>query len=112
MCGKLKLATWPSLMLQLLTCAELLAWCHAPRHPLRSYDLPLAELGGDFYDELKGVSSGYASFDYEEGEYRRGCARQGSAGGPSGMPPSVHGCATAAPLCEWLRARCAAGQCS
>ena len=35
------------------------------------YNLPLAELGGDFYDELKSSSSGYASFDYEEGEYRR-----------------------------------------
>jgi translation elongation factor EF-4 len=34
------------------------------------YCLPLAELGGDFYDELKSSSSGYASFDYEEGEYR------------------------------------------
>jgi translation elongation factor EF-4 len=35
------------------------------------YCLPLAELGGDFYDELKSSSSGYASFDYEEGEYRQ-----------------------------------------
>jgi hypothetical protein len=34
------------------------------------YHLPLAELGGDFYDELKSISSGYASFDYEEAEYR------------------------------------------
>ena len=34
------------------------------------YTLPLSELGGDFYDELKSVSSGYASFDYEEAEYR------------------------------------------
>lgn len=34
------------------------------------YHLPLAELGGDFYDELKSLSSGYASFDYEESEYR------------------------------------------
>ncbi|GAB4818255.1 hypothetical protein N2152v2_005301 [Parachlorella kessleri] len=38
---------------------------------LLKYVLPLAELGGDFYDELKSVSSGYASFDYEEGEYRQ-----------------------------------------
>lgn len=34
------------------------------------YCLPLAELGGSFYDDLKSVSSGYASFDYEEGATR------------------------------------------
>ena len=34
------------------------------------YTLPLSELGGDFYDELKSVSSDYASFDYEEADYR------------------------------------------
>ena len=32
--------------------------------------MPLAELGGSFYDDLKSISSGYASFDYEEGEMR------------------------------------------
>lgn len=37
---------------------------------LLRYDIPLSELGGDFYDELKGISKGLASFDYEEGEYR------------------------------------------
>lgn len=42
----------------------------APHHSPYRYHLPLAELGGDFYDELKSVSSGYASFDYEESEYR------------------------------------------
>ena len=41
-----------------------------PPHPPTRYHLPLAELGGDFYDELKSLSSGYASFDYEEAEYR------------------------------------------
>ena len=35
------------------------------------YTLPLSELGGDFYDELKSISSGYASFDYEEADYRQ-----------------------------------------
>ena len=34
------------------------------------YRLPLAELGGSFYDDLKSLSSGYASFDYEQGEER------------------------------------------
>ena len=34
------------------------------------YVLPTAELGGDFYEALKGLSSGYASFDYEEGDMR------------------------------------------
>lgn len=42
-----------------------------PGRALLRYALPLAELGGDFYDELKSSSSGYASFDYEEGEYRQ-----------------------------------------
>ena len=35
------------------------------------YVLPLAELGGDFYDSLKSVTAGYASFDYEVGPWRR-----------------------------------------
>lgn len=34
------------------------------------YSLPLNEVATNFYDELKSLSSGYASFDYEEAGYQ------------------------------------------
>lgn len=41
-----------------------------PTRAFITYALPLAELIGDFYDQLKRISRGYASLDYEWLEFR------------------------------------------
>ena len=42
------------------------------RRAMVIYGLPLNEVVYDFYDRLKSISRGYASFDYTIGEYREG----------------------------------------
>lgn len=43
---------------------------HIHNRVIINYELPLAEMVVDFYDKLKSVSKGYASFDYEMSSYK------------------------------------------
>jgi GTP-binding protein LepA len=45
---------------------------YAGSRAMATYDLPLNEVVFDFYDRLKSISKGYASFDYVLADYRAG----------------------------------------
>ena len=45
---------------------------YAGPRAMLNYDLPLNEVVFDFYDRLKSISRGYASFDYQLADYREG----------------------------------------
>lgn len=51
---------------------EQLNLTYAGSRAMAVYRLPLNEVVFDFYDRLKSISRGYASFDYEMDEYREG----------------------------------------
>ena len=44
----------------------------SPNRVMLEYEIPLNEIVLDFYDQLKSITSGYASFDYELIDFRKG----------------------------------------
>ncbi|CAM6020100.1 unnamed protein product [Sphagnum balticum] len=85
--GKRILTCWePTVMATIITPSEyvgsLMTLCSERRgqqieysfvdgqRAMLKYRLPLCEVVTDFYNELKSITSGYASFDYEEAEYQ------------------------------------------
>jgi GTP-binding protein LepA len=44
----------------------------SPTRVVLKYEIPLAEVVVDFYDQLKSISKGYASFDYDQAGYHPG----------------------------------------
>jgi len=46
-------------------------YCIDEKRTLFKYKLPLAEIVYDFFDQLKQITSGYGTFDYEDNDYEK-----------------------------------------
>jgi translation elongation factor EF-4 len=46
-------------------------YCIDEKRTLLKYKLPLAEIVYDFFDQLKQITSGYGTFDYEDSDYEK-----------------------------------------
>ncbi|WVZ82595.1 hypothetical protein U9M48_029844 [Paspalum notatum var. saurae] len=65
--GKRVAACWEPTVIATIIIPSMLVLQRA----LLKYRLPLKEIIVDFYNELKGITSGYATFDYEDSEYQQ-----------------------------------------